>query len=1129
MRTTTNGLFELIQALPGDLLGPIQTFQEEVDLAIAGSVINSAHTTIATVDEDDIGRSFRNLDPTANNFALHGFGNAAADQVYIGVQNLGAGATAGGDYLVATNPIGGSAPVERLRISSEGVYTAGPLGALTDGSSWALSQVRFTQNLDPSNGKFYLMNLQPYATAVSGGSAYEKAGLIIQAKTNDPSTGGIDRDMVGIDSRATIVAANPSGRVWGGAFQGIIEAGGDGRIVAVELSVVNGGDDQPLINQNDSKIGLHIVAGGNGASAGIQFTGSGGGFHKMLYAEPANILGTHADDCFFELLGVAKMRKDGSLGLGTGSPLTKLNVVETGSASPRGILSSQFSTDTNGARVGFAKARGSVASPTTVASGDTLGRLTFRGYDGANYLEMASIEAGISGTVASTRVPTFLAFSTATDAAPSVLTERLRIDNAGNAGFGTPAPNAKLTVSANTGIPPTAPTGTLAYWANADAVSTFHSLDSYGTGIQSCLLFRTARGTMASPTATQSADLVGHIQARGYGATGFTLGAKASIRFIAAENWTDTAQGMYLSFFTTPNTTTTIAEAMRITDAGLVIVSGLTASRALATDASKGLVSSAVTATELGHVSGVTSAIQTQLNTKQATVTGVSDTEIGYLDGVTSLIQPQLAARVPINKNVVLHLDGDFQTVNFGKFWTGTADVDIGIFFWEAWCRPDNTGLGYLLSDGYGGAHAILFGFSVGSGRQVMTGNVWDGTAIVTFGADDSPATGEWCLVGVSWDGNYITTYLNGIPVGSVAWAGPRLSPGAGAGASVLYVGGSDHLNYTGMLAQVRGWEGTNPIGPFTDGTNFVPQPYVPETLFGVRTVANIGAPPILLEDPIANLLANFLTSRSIVPDHIENRVGVLQNNAGNNGSPTGFTYPLPDYQLDTGAPNYDPIAGPTAPVELIASPPSVPGGARVFDSFNRANRTYCFGGSGGLGSTEGGSAGVKAWVIETPDAIDFAPGNFGILNGLAVSLNSNQGLAWVSAVGTADMDVRVDRRAGSWLSGINTGIAFRILDRDNFLFAYTTGLTAAGTTLHISKWVSGTRTDDLVTAIAMPSSWTTLRVLCAGTSVKVYADATEKINTTVSDHSTQTGAGLWNAFGSGGGLGSRWDNFTVF
>jgi len=99
----------------------------------------------------------------------------------------------------------------------------------------------------------------------------------------------------------------------------------------------------------------------------------------------------------------------------------------------------------------------------------------------------------------------------------------------------------------------------------------------------------------------------------------------------------------------------------------------LTASRALASDASGKIVVSAVTDTELGYLDGVTSAIQTQLDAKQATITGaattiddadltasralVSDgsgkvavsavtaTEIGYLDGVSSAIQTQLDAK----------------------------------------------------------------------------------------------------------------------------------------------------------------------------------------------------------------------------------------------------------------------------------------------------------------------------------------------------------------------------------------------------------------------------------------------------------------------------------------------------
>ena len=51
---------------------------------------------------------------------------------------------------------------------------------------------------------------------------------------------------------------------------------------------------------------------------------------------------------------------------------------------------------------------------------------------------------------------------------------------------------------------------------------------------------------------------------------------------------------------------------------------------------------SGVSDTEIGYLDGVTSSIQSQLNTKQGVVGGVSSTEIGYLDGVTSSIQTQI-------------------------------------------------------------------------------------------------------------------------------------------------------------------------------------------------------------------------------------------------------------------------------------------------------------------------------------------------------------------------------------------------------------------------------------------------------------------------------------------------------
>jgi hypothetical protein len=70
-----------------------------------------------------------------------------------------------------------------------------------------------------------------------------------------------------------------------------------------------------------------------------------------------------------------------------------------------------------------------------------------------------------------------------------------------------------------------------------------------------------------------------------------------------------------------------------------------------------------LTTTELNYVDGVTSAIQTQLNNKQAVVANVSDTEIGYLDGVTSGIQGQIDLKAPLANPT----------------FTGTVTLDTGV------------------------------------------------------------------------------------------------------------------------------------------------------------------------------------------------------------------------------------------------------------------------------------------------------------------------------------------------------------------------------------------------------------------------------------------------------------------
>lgn len=111
-----------------------------------------------------------------------------------------------------------------------------------------------------------------------------------------------------------------------------------------------------------------------------------------------------------------------------------------------------------------------------------------------------------------------------------------------------------------------------------------------------------------------------------------------------------------------------------ITGAASTAVSdNFTASRAVISNSSGKLGVSDVTSTELGYLDGVTSNVQTQINGKQATisggattitssnltasralisnssgkvaVSGVTSTELGYLDGVTSNVQTQLNAK----------------------------------------------------------------------------------------------------------------------------------------------------------------------------------------------------------------------------------------------------------------------------------------------------------------------------------------------------------------------------------------------------------------------------------------------------------------------------------------------------
>jgi hypothetical protein len=138
-----------------------------------------------------------------------------------------------------------------------------------------------------------------------------------------------------------------------------------------------------------------------------------------------------------------------------------------------------------------------------------------------------------------------------------------------------------------------------------------------------------------------------------------------------ADGTVSNAEFQYIGGLTSDAQTQIDAKQATITGAATTITtSNLTASRAVISNATGKVAVSATTDTELGYLSGVTSAVQTQIDSKQATITGgattivssnltasralasdgsgkvavssVTSTELGYVSGVTSAIQTQI-------------------------------------------------------------------------------------------------------------------------------------------------------------------------------------------------------------------------------------------------------------------------------------------------------------------------------------------------------------------------------------------------------------------------------------------------------------------------------------------------------